>query len=167
MSNKNFDIGHIKRINFVRLMEQNTNNQYIDIFGRENYHNFKNYKGMLKEDKKENEFVNYKYVFSSENNQEHNYATEKIWEPILCECLTFYWGCPNLEEHINSKAFVRLDLDDFLGSMAIIKQAIEEDWWSQRIEYIRKEKEQIINKIDIEIMKINSVRSFQYIVFSS
>ncbi len=147
LSNKNFDIGHIKRINFVRLMEQNTNNQYIDIFGRENYHNFKNYKGMLKEDKKENEFVNYKYVFSSENNQEHNYATEKIWEPILCECLTFYWGCPNLEEHINSKAFVRLDLDDFVGSMAIIKQAIEEDWWSQRIEYIRKEKEQIINKL--------------------
>ena len=147
LSNKNFDIGHIKRIDFVRLMEQNTNNQYIDIFGRENYHNFKNYKGMLKEDKKENEFVNYKYVFSSENNQEHNYATEKIWEPILCECLTFYWGCPNLEEHINSKAFVRLDLDDFVGSMAIIKQAIEEDWWSQRIEYIRKEKEQIINKI--------------------
>ena len=147
LSNKNFDIGHIKRIDFVRLMEQNTNNQYIDIFGRENYHNFKNYKGMLKEDKKENEFVNYKYVFSSENNQEHNYATEKIWEPILCECLTFYWGCPNLEEHINSKAFVRLDLDDFVGSMAIIKQAIEEDWWSQRIEYIRKEKEQIINKL--------------------
>ena len=44
------------------------------------------------------EFSKYKYVFSCENNSEKNYATEKIWEPILFECLCFYWGCPNLEE---------------------------------------------------------------------
>ena len=31
-----------------------------------------------------------------ENNIEHNYVTEKFWEPILSECLVFYYGCPNL-----------------------------------------------------------------------
>ena len=81
----------------------------------------------------------------TENSSEKNYATEKIWEPILCECLTFYWGCPNLEEYIDSIAFVRLDLNDFDGSMNIIKQAIEEDWHSQRLDIIRKEKEKILN----------------------
>ena len=30
-------------------------------------------------------------------------------------------------------------------SLLIIKKAIEEDWWSQRIDIIRKEKEKIIN----------------------
>jgi hypothetical protein len=82
----------------------------------------------------------------AENNSEHNYATEKIWEPILCECLCFYWGCPNLEDYIDERAFVRLDLDDFEKSYQIIKQAIEEDWWSQRIDIIKKEKEKIINE---------------------
>jgi hypothetical protein len=89
----------------------------------------------------------YKYCFSCENNWEKNYATEKIWEPILCECLCFYWGCPNLEDHIDVGAFVRLDLNDFEGAMAIVKRAIEEDWWSARIDIIRKEKRKILEEI--------------------
>jgi hypothetical protein len=82
-----------------------------------------------------------------ENNSEHNYATEKIWEPILCETLCFYWGCPNLEEHLDSNAFVRLDAKDFDGSMKLIEKAMKEDWWSQRIDSIRKEKKKILEEI--------------------
>ena len=52
---------------------------------------------------KEKAIIPYKYYFMCENNVEHNFATEKIWEPILCECLAFYWGCPNLEEYIDRK----------------------------------------------------------------
>ena len=44
-------------------------------------------------------------------------------------------------------AFVRLDLDDFEGAMAIVKRAIEEDWWSARIDIIRKEKHKILEEI--------------------
>ena len=119
----------------------------IDIYGRENYHSLAHYKGALKDDKKENHYIDYKYCFAVENNSERNYATEKIWEPILCECLTFYWGCPGLEKHINEKAFVRLDITDFEGSLATIQQAIKEDWWSQRISIIRQEKQRIINEL--------------------
>jgi len=50
-------------------------------------------------------------VINFENNQEHNYATEKIWEPLLCDCLTFYWGCPNLNEYIEENSFIYLDED--------------------------------------------------------
>ena len=28
----------------------------------------------------------------------------------MCECLIFYWGCPNLEDIYDSKCFVRLSL---------------------------------------------------------
>ena len=89
----------------------------------------------------------YKYSFAAENNSETGYATEKIWEPILCECLCFYWGCPNLEEYIDSRAFVRLPLDNFEESLSIIKKAIEEDWYNQRIDIIRQEKQRILNEL--------------------
>ena len=146
LSDKKFDIGHQKRIQFIKYLEKEKK-KYMHVFGKENYHQFNNYKGQLKENKKENEYLNYKYVFACENNSEINYASEKIWEPILCECLTFYWGCPNLEIHIDNQAFVRLDLDNFEDSMKLIEQAIQENWWSQRIDMIKKEKKRIMEEL--------------------
>ena len=61
--------------------------------------------------------------------------------------LPFYWGCPNLEEYLDPLCFVRLDLNDIPGSIEIIKKAMKEDWWSQRINIIRREKEKVINKL--------------------
>ena len=145
ISYKNWFDGHKLRINFIKHIQDSCN--IIDIYGKENYHNFKYFSGALKDDKQENVLLPYKYYLSVENNYEHNYSTEKIWEPILCEQLCFYWGCPNLEEYIDSKAFVRLDLNDFNSSLNIINQAISEDWWSQRIDIIRKEKQKILNEL--------------------
>jgi len=146
LSAKNFDEGHIKRINFIKELETRNKN-LIEIYGRANYHEFKNYKGPVINDSKEKCFEMYKYCFQSENNWEYNYATEKIWEPIVCECLCFYWGCPNLEDYLDPLCFVRLDLDNIDQSIDIIETAIREDWWSQRIEIIRKEKQKIINEL--------------------
>ncbi len=146
LSSKNHDDGHRKRISFIRNTESRGIN-HIDVYGMENYHNFFNYNGKVIDDSKEKIFELYKYVFQAENNAEHNYASEKIWEPIICECLCFYWGCPNLEDYIDPLSFVRLDLDDIEGSIKIINKAIEEDWWSQRIGIIRKEKHRIIHNL--------------------
>lgn len=146
LSEKNFDEGHIKRIKFIKFLEKKNVN-LINVYGRKNYHELKCYVGQLKRDQKESQLPNYKYCLSVENNSEENYATEKIWEGILCECLCFYWGCPNLENYIDSKAFVRLDLTDLAGSLKIIKTAIEEDWWSQRIDIIKREKNRIITEL--------------------
>ena len=141
ISKKDWDTGHIKRI------EISKKSKYIDVFGRENYHNLTNYIGKLKGDKKEFEYINYRYCLTIENNSEHNYATEKIWDGILCECLCFYWGCPNLEDYIDPEAFVRLDLNNIEESLKIMQQAVEEDWWSQRIGKIREMKKKIIEEL--------------------
>ena len=143
LSRKNFDDGHIKRIEFIRKLEE-SGFYGVDVYGAENFHNYKNYIGKTAD---KSEMALYKYCFSCENNWEKNYATEKIWEPILCECLCFYWGCPNLEAYIDGGAFVRLDLNDFEGSMAIVKRAIEEDWWGSRIDIILREKKKILEEI--------------------
>jgi len=145
-SAKKCDVGHILRTNFINYMEQNGITS-LDVYGKENYHGFTSYKGPLINDDKLTGFETYKYYFMAENNAEHNYATEKIWEPILCECLCFYWGCPNLEDHIDSNAFVRLDLENMEESFSIIQMAIKEDWWSQRIDCIRREKQRILTEL--------------------
>ena len=149
LSEKNFDTGHILRTAFIKWAEEQKEQkkQKIDVWGRQNYHLYKNYLGMIPDDNKFNVYSNYKYCFSAENNSIRNYATEKIWEPILCESLCFYWGCPNLEDYIDSRAFVRLPLEDPAAALAIMQQAVTEDWWSQRIEVIKQMKEKILTEL--------------------
>ena len=144
LSEKCRDTGHILRISFIK---ESTTNTRIDVYGRENYHHIDSYVGTVSDDDRYNVYSKYKYVLAVENNSEHNYATEKIWEPLLCECLPFYWGCPNLEEVIDPQCFVRLPLEDPAKSAEIIRKAIEEDWWSQRIDAIRAAKKKIMNEL--------------------
>ncbi len=145
-SQKNFDEGHLLRNNFIRFIAT-ADKPLIEVWGRENYHSFQSYKGCVPEDNKYNIYANYKYVLAVENNSERNYATEKIWESILCEALCFYWGCPNLEEYIDPRAFVRLPLEDPAAALQIVQQAIQENWWSQRIEVIKQMKAKILHEL--------------------
>lgn len=139
-------VGHKYRVDFAKFL-QSKYPGLLDVYGRDNTHNLENHKGPLENDDPSTVLAPYKYYFMTENNEEKNYATEKIWEPILCESLCFYWGCPNLEDYIDSKAFVRLPMDNFDEAARIIKKAIDEDWWSQRIGSIRQEKQKILESL--------------------
>ena len=142
-----FDEGHIKRIDFLKYLEEKGDID-IDIYSYDNNHSFKNYKGPLYHYKdKSKGIVPYKYYFMIENNFERNFITEKIWEPIICESLVFYYGCPNLNDYIDENAYVQLDINNFEKSYELIKKAIDEDWWSKRIDIIKKEKNKILNKL--------------------
>jgi GR25 family glycosyltransferase involved in LPS biosynthesis len=145
-SPKYFDEGHIDRIEFLKFLEKK-GDILLDIYGYANNHNLENYRGALSNDNKSDGLTSYKYYFIVENNYETNYITEKLWEPILCECLCFYYGAPNVTDYIDSRAIVVLDMKDFEKSYQIIKSAIEEDLWSQRIDIIRQEKQKILNEL--------------------
>ena len=146
-SSKYFDEGHIARIDLLKFLEAKGNVQ-LDIYSQDNKHCFTNYRGALSPYiDKSNGFKQYKYYFMVENNYQPNFITEKLWEPILCETLVFYYGCPNVTDYIDSRAFVQLDITDFEKSYQIIKQALNEDWWSQRIDIIRQEKHRILNEL--------------------
>ena len=137
-------LGHKLRIEFLQYVDANCP-ELFNVYGRENYHSLLSYKGSL--DKKENGYLKYKYYFMAESEDYDNYATEKIWEPILCECLCFYWGCPNLGNYIDDKSFIRLDISNPEKSLNIIKTAIKENWWEQRYQNILNAKNTILNKI--------------------
>jgi hypothetical protein len=89
----------------------------------------------------------YKYVFNAENHEIRNYYTEKLIDGILAECLVFYWGCPNISDYIDSRAYVKLNLENFDKDLEIIKTALRENWWEQRIDIIREEKRKILNHL--------------------
>ena len=147
-SSNYFDPGHIKRVDFIKFLEElNDPNVIIDVYGRDNCHNFKNYKGQLPNDSKDI-MMDYKYYFMAENNKEYNYITEKFWETVLAECFCFYWGADNLKDYINPKSFISLNLDtteDFNKSYLIIKNSINNNIWDKRINLIKNEKQKVIN----------------------
>ena len=147
VSSKYFDEGHIARIDFLKFIESR-GDLSIDIYNEDNKYLFTNYAGKVTPYvDKSNGLKQYKYYFMVENNYEKDFITEKLWEPILCEALVFYYGCPNVSEYIDPAAFVQLDITNFEKSYEIIKRAIEEDWWSQRIDIIRREKNRILNEL--------------------
>lgn len=146
LSPKYFDPGHIKRIDFVKFLE--SKGVSIDVFGSNKW-NYKNYKGSLPYHKKDDALFPYKYTFNVENNSCKNYVTEKLYDAIMSETLCFYSGCSNIKDIIDPRAYVYLDLVNFESDYNIIKSAIENDLWSERIQYIREAKKKIMNKLVI------------------
>ena len=44
-------------------------------------------------------------------------------------------------------AYVQLGLQNFEKDADLMKKAIDEDWWSKRIDVIRREKKRILNEL--------------------
>ena len=65
----------------------------------------------------------------------------------MSETLVFYSGCSNIKDYIDERAFVYLELKNFENDYEIIKSAIMNDLWSERIEYIREAKKKILNEL--------------------
>jgi len=148
LSEKYKDIGQVKRVDFVKFLEKrfSTGGMKIDVFGNNRWE-YKNYKGSLPYHTKDDAILPYKYTFNAENNSINNYITEKLIDGILGECLVFYWGCPNIREIIDPRAYVQLDLSNFEKDFSIVEKAIKENLWSQRLPYIREAKRKILNEL--------------------
>ncbi len=145
-SNLNNLPGHMLRNSFIDSI---TNKIEFDLFGRF-YNNNKNYRGSLS--KKSDGLVGYHYTFNQENDFENNYFTEKILDGIMCECLTFYGGCPNIRNFINPNSFIEIDITNKEESFYIIRDSIKSNIWKSFISNIREEKRRIM--VDHNILNI-------------
>ena len=95
--------GHRYRIDLLKYIEGKS--LELDIYGRDNLHNFKNYKHSLPPHQKEEGLFPYKYTINAENCELYNYVTEKLVDAILSETLCFYWGCPNIYDFFDPKYY--------------------------------------------------------------
>lgn len=114
----------------------------VDIYGRHGKA-FNNNKGPLQF--KDDGLFGYKYHIAIENCAEPGYFTEKLTDSILAECLTFYWGCPDIDKYMDPRAIVVLDPAlSHEENLNVIRTAIREDWHSQRLPFIRIEKQRLL-----------------------
>jgi GR25 family glycosyltransferase involved in LPS biosynthesis len=136
--------GHKLRIDFVKYLR--SKGVLIDVYGK-SADVFNPHMGELPNHCKDKALFSYKYTFNAENFAEKNYFTEKLTDGILSECVTFYWGCPNVSDYIPEEAFIRLPLENFEESYNILTSSIRNDEWSKRIGVIREAKFKILTQL--------------------
>lgn len=145
-SNLNSLKGHVWRNKFI---DQLSSQLDFDLYGRF-YTPNSMYKGSLH--RKADGLMEYSYTFNCENDFEPNYFTEKILDGIYCECVTFYAGCPNIKSFIDERAFVELDIDDFMTNKLIIRDCLKSNIRKSMLPYILEEKRRLI--VDMNLLNI-------------
>jgi FkbM family methyltransferase len=147
--------GHRLRVDFMRHLQ--SSGVDVHVYGRGNL-GFADHRGELPYHAKDAAIYPYKYSFNAENTAIENYFSEKLIDCILGECLAFYWGCPNVAEHVDPRAYIVLDLYDKEGSLGVVQEAIANAEWEKRIPFIRAEKQRILNKMAF-LPRLNSLIS--------
>ena len=112
-SNRATTEGHRRRIEFVRQLQEHFGSR-LHVFGR----------GIKDIQDKWDAISKYRYHIVIENSSFADYWTEKLSDAYLGWAFPFYYGCPNLEEYFPLESFVRIDLNNFEGTVAVIENTI-------------------------------------------
>lgn len=92
---------------------------------------------------------NYKYHLAIENYLHPYHWTEKISDPLLTFCLTFYAGDPKLAEILPEESFVPIPLKDHEAALEIIRKTIRDNEYEKRLPAIREARRLILTKYNI------------------
>lgn len=88
----------------------------------------------------------YKYHIAIENYSGKNHWTEKLSDPFLGLCLPFYYGATNADEYFPKESFIEIDIFDLEKSAKIIKDAILNNEYEKRLEYIKQARDLVLNR---------------------
>lgn len=91
----------------------------------------------------------YRYSIAVENYIAPYHWTDKISDPLLNLCLTFYAGDPRLEEVLPAESFIRIPLDDHEEAYRIIREAIANNEYEKRLPAIREARRIIVEQNNI------------------
>ena len=96
-SNKNFTIGHKKRLEWVNMIKDQ-----VDLYGR----------GFREIESKEDALCDYMFSVSIENGFYSSYFTEKILDCFATGTIPVYMGSPDIGRYFNSDGIIQLT-DEF------------------------------------------------------
>lgn len=102
--------------------------------------------GVKKLDKKFEAQNDYRYSIAIENYVAPYHWTDKIADPLLSLCLTFYVGDPRLEEIFPAESFIRIPLDDHEKAYQIIREAIDNKEYEKRLPFIREARRRLVEQ---------------------
>ncbi|MFP4487243.1 MAG: glycosyltransferase family 10 domain-containing protein [Campylobacterales bacterium] len=133
-SNKTISKGHKERLEFVQKLK-NYFGEQIDLFGH----------GLNDFSDKWDVIAPYKYHIVLENTSQKYYWTEKLSDCYLGEAYPIYYGCTNLNEYFNDKAFSYIDIKKFRKSVEIIEKVISNNFYENFYNEIIESKKLVLN----------------------
>ena len=136
VSNKSFLPGHQSRITFTLALKEELGDDF-DVFG---------YPHNPIADKRD-ALVGYKFHLAIENSIHPHYWTEKLADPILGRCKTFYHGASEIHQYFDNSAVVPIDIYDLNNAIDTIKNHLS---LADKIDYesIEKSRGDILNKFN-------------------
>jgi hypothetical protein len=124
----------------------------------------------------------YEFSVVLENKASPWVVTEKIFDSLLVYTVPIYWGAPNINKFVSSKAMVQIDLKDYSKTVEKIKSLVDGDFYNQYLEHIPAVREEILGKFHFlrrmaalahlmnvknksepkEVIKLRSMDSFKF-----
>lgn len=86
----------------------------------------------------------YRYHLAAENYIAPHHWTDKITDPLLAHCLTFYAGDPCLGEVLPPESFIPVPIDDPKETYGIIRSAMENNEYEKRLPAILEARRLIV-----------------------
>jgi hypothetical protein len=134
-SDKTFLIGHKKRFAFVNKLVGHFKDR-IDALGS----------GFTPINDKWEALHPYEYSIAIENSALPGYFTEKIGECYLGHSFPIYFGAPDIDQYFDSKSYMLIDIEDYIGSIRKIEQLLEENSWAASEPLLIQQKMKYINE---------------------
>lgn len=103
-------------------------------------------RGVRPLNKKYEALNDYKYHIAVENYIRDYHWTDKISDPLLGLCLTFYAGDPKLGEVLPPESFIPIPLEDPEKALEIIRTAIANNEYEKRLPAIREARRRILEQ---------------------
>lgn len=103
-------------------------------------------RGVRPLNKKYEALNDYKYHIAVENYVRDYHWTDKISDPLLGLCLTFYAGDPKLGEVLPPESFIPIPLEDPEKALEIIRTAIANNEYEKRLPAIREARRRILEQ---------------------
>ena len=166
VSAKAADPGHIFRLALIQQLDEMDLPFGLDIYGRCASLGFKNYRGELPPLAKDSALFPYKYHLNVENHYRPNYITEKLYDGLCAECLTFYKGAPNYTDYFDAESVVELS-GDLAEDIALITSTITDDEYEKRKCSIVKNKRKILDQYGFEPRVVSIIAIVQTFCFVS
>ena len=149
ISDRYQDEGQIKRIDFVRYLQENcARDIQLHVYGRGDLSRF-GIKNKIKELPpycKDEGILSYKYHFNCENSFSMNYITEKLYDGVLGDAFTFYAGSTNVRSVYPKGGYHHLNLDNFETAAQVMIERIKDGAYEKERDRIQDLRMRILNR---------------------
>jgi hypothetical protein len=126
--------GHRLRLKFVTKLQEEL--PQTDMFG----------KGINYISNKMDGLLPYRYSIAIENSSIPFYFTEKINDCFLAYTVPLYYGCKNISKFFPEKSFIPIDINDTTGTIKKIRDIINNDDWSARLDAVKEARELVLHQ---------------------